>query len=90
MKLKVLLTVDLPDAVSHDRQKFNDELARLQWIKIDELTTVWTATFKDGITEPNVEQTVVSDLKRAKAVGGIHTVNYAFHIGVAEIRKNKL
>lgn len=49
--MTALLTVDLHQATDKQRQDFNDALASRNWAKSGVVTTAWTASFKQGITE---------------------------------------
>jgi hypothetical protein len=64
MGLKALLTLDLPDASSKQREDFYDKLKAFNWSKLAGLTTAWFASFKDGVDWEDALETTKSDLKR--------------------------
>jgi len=63
-----ILTLDLNRETSSEaREKFYLELEKLQWKKINQLTTLWYASWKDGTTEQGVIDTTKKDIETAAA-----------------------
>jgi hypothetical protein len=65
MKLKAMLTVDLKDITSQQRLTFNNEIAELKWVKHRSLTTLWTASFEENVSEPSAFKITQACIKTA-------------------------
>jgi hypothetical protein len=74
MKLKAMLTVDLKNCSSEQRTTLNNEMARLKWAKHRSLTTLWTASFEENISEPSAYKITQNDLITATSKANI--LNY--------------
>jgi len=82
MKLYALISVDLENYVtSEQRKKFNEKLKELKWFKIIELTTIWTASFEDGITKSSALSTTKADVATAAKEGKISKYHAAVQFG---------
>lgn len=61
-----LLTLDLNRETSSEaRDKFYAELEKLKWKKINQLTTLWYANWKDEATDQGIIDTTKSDVEKA-------------------------
>jgi len=65
MKLNAMLTVDLKNCSSEQRTIFNKEMELLKWAKHKSLTTLWTASFEENVSEPNAYKVTQNDLETA-------------------------
>jgi len=82
MALKALLTVDLENGVSADqRQKFNEKMAELKWLKVSTLTTTWTSSFVDGVTITKAFEETQSDVYKSATVARILNYHCAVQFG---------
>ncbi|MFZ2327379.1 MAG: hypothetical protein WAW73_10705 [Rhodoferax sp.] len=67
-----LLTLDLNrETSSAARDKFYEELEQLQWKKINQLTTLWYATWKDDLSEAGIIATTKSDVEVAASAAKV-------------------
>lgn len=69
--MTALLTVDLHSATDKQRRDFNDALAARKWAKSTTVTTAWTASFKQGTTEPVALAETKKDVSEAATAAGI-------------------
>jgi len=73
-----LVTLDLPDCTSKQREDFNSSLNGTLltniWRKLPKLTTSWETFHSD-------EDGILSDLRKAKSKSGAPKVEYAFLVG---------
>lgn len=61
-----ILTVDLNQEVSTDkRNKFYEYLQQNQWVKINQLTTLWYAKWETGLTAEGILATTKADIDAA-------------------------
>lgn len=77
MATYAMLSVDLHDVNSTQRQDFNDEMAAHKWAKVVSLTTVWYAQFKAGTSSSDVVATAEQDVKAAAAAAKINRYDAA-------------
>jgi hypothetical protein len=77
MKLKAMLTVDLKNCTPLQRISFNSALAQLNWHKHKLLTTLWTATFGENISESDAYKITQNNLKLATSKAGISDYDVA-------------
>ena len=67
-----LLTLDLNRETSSEaRNKFYAELEKLQWMKINQLTTLWYATWKDDVSDQGIIDTTKGDVEKAANAAGV-------------------
>lgn len=72
MSQYTLLTLDLNREISSEaRDKFYAELEKLQWKKINQLTTLWYATWQDSVSEADIITTTKSDVEKAATAGNV-------------------
>jgi len=74
MKLKTMLTVDLKNCSSEQWATFNNEMERLKWAKHKSLTTLWTSTFEENVSEPSAFKITQNDFITATSKANI--LNY--------------
>lgn len=61
-----MLTLDLnKEVTSEQRTLFYDKLKELKWKKIDELTTLWFASWEDSVSDDGIISTTKSDVEKA-------------------------
>ncbi len=66
MKKYSLLTIDLNDDVPNDkRNAFYAELAKRQWRKIEQLTTLWYVDWMAGATDHDIIETTKKDVEES-------------------------
>lgn len=85
MGLQALITIDLPNATSEQRELFYEVLAKAHWHKIKTLTTSWKAVFKDEITRARALNILKLDLTTAKTQSKVHQVEYAIQLDIEPI-----
>jgi hypothetical protein len=89
MGFKALITIDIT-ATSIQRDSFYEVLSKEKWNKIKPLTTTWKVTFIEETTREGVTKTLISDLKKAKAVSKVTNVEYAFQISKFDLSVGKI
>lgn len=90
MKYKVLLTIDLPGATEEQRVLFYGSLNDAGWEKMDKITTVWKATFKEGTIYSRAKEIAIDCLKNAKKSSKVAKVSYNFLISWYDIQSGTL
>lgn len=66
MSQYTLLTLDLNDEVTSEaRNRFYDELTKLGWKKVDDLTTLWYAAWNDSASAQDITNKVKSEVEKA-------------------------
>lgn len=82
MGVQVMLTLDLESGVSEERrQKFNEYMAAQKRTKIPKVTTVWRASFQEGVTYDGAAQATKNDIARAASAAGITYYEAVMHLG---------
>lgn len=67
-----ILTLDLNDEVtSEQRDAFYNELENRKWNKINSLTTLWYASWKDDVTDEGIIVITKSDVEGAAKVAKV-------------------
>lgn len=85
MGLKVLITLDLNDASTSQRQEFNSILEEHNWIKVGKLTTTWRCSFYDSVTRESAKNTILTRLQEAQDKTKIKEIEYAFQMDEDEV-----
>ena len=77
-----MLTVDLENYVTTEqRKKFNEKMKELDWKKLVELTTTWTAPFKEDVARSSALRITKSDVAEAAKEGKISKYHAAVQFG---------
>lgn len=85
----VLITLDLNDATTKQRQDFNLKLQELKWNKIGKLTTTWKCKFRNGAIRSSVAKAILNDIEEAKKSSSIQEVEYALQMAEEDIFTGK-
>lgn len=65
------MTLDLNrETMPEARDKLYLELEKLKWKKINQLTTLWYATWKDDVSDQGIIDTAKSDVEKAANASG--------------------
>lgn len=83
MKLNAMLTVDLNNVSSDERNKFYEKLKEEKWQKL-KLTTTWIASFTEKVTLDEAIRITKSDVQKAAAHAGISNYEAASHFSENE------
>ncbi len=81
MKINAVLTVDLKNTSSEQRTIFNDSLSKLNWYKLNRLTTLWKASFEEGASEVSALTITKSNVAKAATNAKIIHYDVAVHFG---------
>ena len=85
MGYKALLTLDLDNKTSYEtRKSFYDYLKDQKWVKLDSLTTVWTASFHDDITYNKAIDITKGDVQDAAKHSGVSSYDAAVQLGKSD------
>jgi hypothetical protein len=90
MGYKVLVTINLPNVTTQEREVFYEVLRIENWIKITNLDTAWKISFKDGGTRIGAINRIEADLKKAKEKSRIKKLYYAMQLDINELTINNL
>ena len=82
MGFQALITFDLPGASNEKRDIFYKYLKEKDWVRIEQLTTSWEATFKENIPRLECIETLEAELKSAKEISNIRKVEYAIQLSL--------
>ncbi len=85
MGLKALITLDLNDATTQQRDTFYEKLKESQWSRVGRLTTTWKCSFKNGSSRLGASNVIISDIENARRIAKISEVEYAFQLAEEEI-----
>jgi hypothetical protein len=85
MGLKAMITLDLNDATTFQRNTFYEKLKEFKWTRVGRLTTTWKCSFQDGISRNAATNEIISDIEKAKIHSKITEVEYAFQMAEVEI-----
>jgi hypothetical protein len=85
MGYKALVTLDLLEAATKEREEFYEVLESENWIKISNLDTAWKINFIDGGTRIGAINTIKNDLEKAKQKSKTKRVDYAIQIDVNDV-----
>jgi len=88
MGYKALITIDLPGATGEERDAFYESLKKDNWKKLNNLTTAWTASFKDDVERQPAVEILENEIKKAKKESSISKVNFAIQLGKGVIVNN--
>lgn len=80
MEKIAMLSVDI-EATSEQRDRFYKSLQESQWIKLKNVTTVWKATFKDGVTVQGAISAAKADVQAAATNAQVSKWEAVVHIG---------
>lgn len=80
MGYQLLITLDLNNATSEQRETFYGMLTEEKWIKLTNLTTAWRCSFSDGVNRIQAEKQIKSDLEKAMLKTKIKKVDYALQM----------
>lgn len=96
-KLKVLLTIDLPDlsnlpekVAEKMRGDFYKSLAKAKWVKMSDITTVWRKTFEENTSSYDVRANITNSLQKAKRDSDAKEVSYYFLISDIDVESGKI
>lgn len=70
-----MLSLDL-STTDEKRKKFYEELEKKKWIKMEQLSTVWYCSWKDGTKNEVIIQGAKTDIADAAKVAGIPVADY--------------
>lgn len=70
-----ILSLDLDNVSSTQRNKFYESLKEDQWIKFNNLTTTWYVSFESNATESGIISTVKSDVQKAANQASVSKYN---------------
>ena len=85
MGYKALITIDLPGADGATRDKFYEFLSEKKWYKIDNLTTAWKTSFKEGVSRERAIEILILELKKATNISKAEKVSYALQLEKADL-----
>lgn len=85
MGLKALITLDLNDATTQQRNTFYEKLKESHWSRVGRLTTTWKCSFQDGSSRIGTSNVIISDIENARRIAKISEVEYAFQMAEEEI-----
>ncbi len=85
MGLKALITLDLNDTTTPQRNTFYEKLKEYKWSRVGRLTTTWKCSFQNGISRLDASNEIISDIENAKRFAKISEVEYAFQMAEEEI-----
>jgi hypothetical protein len=77
------LSLDLPNADSEQRRKFDEAMSKRNWTKIHGVSTIWTANCRD-LTAAQALKETSKDLGEAGDAAGLKKVRAAVHFGPNE------
>ncbi len=76
-----MLSVDLNNVTSNQRNLFYKKLKELNWTKIVRLTTIWKASFKTGASSIATINTTKADVKAAAKYAKVASYDAVVHVG---------
>lgn len=84
INMYAVLSLDLDSVSTTQRDNFYKSLKNDKWVKINNLTTTWYVSFKDGATEKGIINTAKSDVKNAASYANVQNYN-----AMVTVSKNK-
>lgn len=81
MALKAMLSLDLNNVTSEQRDKFYDVLKKSNLTKIETLTTVWKAVFQEGLTVERAIKTIKDIVSAAATAARVTRYDAAVMVG---------
>ncbi len=90
MGYKVLVTLDLLEAATKEREEFYEVLKSENWIKISNLDTAWKINFQDGGTKTGIINILKGHIKKAKEKSRLKRVDYAIQADLEDLIIDKL
>lgn len=90
MGYKALVTLDLLDATTKQREDFYETLKEEKWIKIPNLDTAWKISFSDGGTRDGAVNILKKHIKKAKEKSKVKRVDYAIQLDLNDLVIDKL
>lgn len=83
-KVKVLVTVDLHRADSDQRDVFDEAMDAENWKKHKNVSTTYSASFKENVTVKNAISTAKTDVEKAAPSANINSWDAVCHAGSSE------
>jgi hypothetical protein len=81
MGYKALITLDLTNTDEMKREKFYNFLTEKKWVKIENITTAWKTSFIDNTYRSEAISILKKDIRKAKEISGVYSVNFAIQVG---------
>jgi hypothetical protein len=84
MAIKAMLSLDLNNVTNEQREAFYAALKERKWAKITSLTTVWKATFQEGVTGEQAIKETKNDLASAAQLAKVTRYDAGVMVGERE------
>lgn len=80
-----MLSLDLDKrTTSEQREKFYEYLKNEKWTKIPKVTTIWYASFKDGVSESGAISTTKTDVANAAAHANVSSYDAVVNVSTSK------
>lgn len=90
MGYKALVTLDLLEASSKQREDFYEVLKNEKWVKIPNLDTAWKISFADNVTRIEAIKIIQNHIRKAKEKSNVKRVDYALQLDLNDLVIDKL
>lgn len=87
MGYKALMTLDLENASTDQRDRVYELLRERKWYKLDDLTTAWRCQFNDGISRSDAVADCKEDVRDAARHGNIRSYKAALQLGKGDVEE---
>lgn len=82
MGYKALVILELPDATEEQKAIFDQVLSKELWFRIENFSLAWKISFNQNWSRAGAIEAIENDLKKAKEISGVPSLEYALQLDI--------